>query len=171
MGCLLEMPVEAIKTEHVPKERIGNKADVANFFGVSLTTVDQWLRRGCPYTQRGERGKQWQFDFLAVAIWKYGAADVDLADDPEKMPPKERLDWYRGTRERTRHLEEVGQLLPAADFERVLADVLKTVAVTLESLPDVLERDAGIDGAAVERCQLVVDRMRDELFARLTTDA
>jgi hypothetical protein len=42
--------------------------------------------------------------------------------------------------------------------------------MTLESLPDVLERDAGISGAAVEACQRTIDRMREDLYLRLTAD-
>lgn len=69
------------------------------------------------------------------------------------MAPKERLDWCRGNRERTRDLEEAGQLIPVARYEAELAAPLKLVALTLESLPDVLERDAGLDAPAVERVQ------------------
>ena len=157
------------KPDHIPASRLGNKAELAEFFGVALTTVDQWLRRGCPYVQRGSRGIQWKFDFLDVAKWKYGAADDNVDEDPEKMPPKDRLDWYRGNRERTKHMEEAGELIPAAVFETELAAVLKKIAVTMESLPDVLERDADIDGSAVERVQMVTDRMRNELYGSLLT--
>lgn len=153
---------------HIPSERTGNKADLANWFGVSLTTVDQWLRRGCPYIQRGERGKQWRFDFLAVCKWKFGVSDGSVDDDPEKLSPKDRLDWYRGARERTKHMQEVGELIPAIEFERALGDALKQTAMTLESLPDILERDAGLDGAAVDRAIVVIDKLREQLHARLS---
>jgi hypothetical protein len=48
-----------------------------------------------------------------------------------------------------------------------LASVLKVLATTIESLPDVLERDAGIAGLAVERCTSVCDRVREGLYKRL----
>lgn len=156
-----------IENPDIPDERIGNKADVANWFGVSLTTVDQWIRRGLPYLQRGERGKQWRFDLLAIAKWKYGVTDAQTEEDPEKLGPKDRLDWYRGARERTKHMQEVGELIPAVEYERALSEALKTTAMTLESLPDLLERDAGLDGAAVDRAIVVIDRLRESLYARL----
>lgn len=161
------MALAAVTAEHIPSERIGNKADLANWFGVALTTVDQWLRRGCPYITRGERGRQWQFDFLAVCKWRFGAIDDDAEDDPEKMPAKDRLDWYRGTRERTKHLQESGDLLTVADYERELSRSFKAVSVTLESLADVLERDCGIAPDAVERVQSVCDRVREGLYQRI----
>lgn len=161
------MALKVVDSAHIPAERTGNKADLANWFGVSLTTADQWLRRGCPYLQRGERGKEWRFDYLAVAKWKYGVTDASPEDDPEKLPPKDRLDWYKGTRERTRHQQEIGELIPAADYERALSDSLKTVAVTLESLPDILERDAGLPGAAVEKAIAVIDALRERIYKAL----
>jgi len=164
------MSLEIVTSDHVPPERTGNKADLANWFGVALTTVDQWLRRGCPYLQRGERGKQWKFDFLAVSKWRYGAEEKD-EDDPEKMPAKERLDWYRGTRERTRHLQECGELLLATDYERELSNAAKIVGTVLESLPDRAERDAGASPEVVELIQHVVDQLREELYHRLSKSA
>ena len=144
-----------------------NKAETAEWFGVSVATVDAWLRRGCPYIQKGGPGKGWVFDLREVAQWYYGKGAQDTEDDPEKLDPKSRLDWYRGTRERTKHLEESGELIPSAQYEQALASAFKAVAQTLESLPDVLERDAGIDGAGVERCQSVIDRVRDDLYGAL----
>lgn len=160
-----------LATKPISERRRANKAEVAEWFNVSMATVDAWMRRGCPYVQRGGKGVSWVIDLKAVAEWYYKGADVETEGDPDKMTPKERLDWYKGTREKTRHMEEAGQLIPSADYERALSSALKLVAVTLESLPDVLERDAGIDGAAVEACQRTIDRVRDDLYRRLTADA
>lgn len=151
--------------------RTANKAETAQWFDVSVATVDAWLRRGCPYQQKGGPGKGWVLDLRDVAQWYYGGKTADQEEDPEKLSPKDRLDWYRGARERTKHLEEVGELMRATDFEHALASALKAVAVGLESLPDVLERDAGITGVAVETAQRVIDRLREDLHKRLTVDA
>ncbi|AHF03424.1 terminase [Marichromatium purpuratum 984] len=155
----------------LPAGRLANKAQVAEFFEVSVPTVDAWLRRGCPVVERGGRGRQWRIDLLEVARWRFGGDAPEDGDDPEKMAPKDRLDWYKGARERTKHLQECGELLPAAEFERTLSAVLQGVAMGLESLPDILERDAGIDGAAIERAQGVVDRLREDLYRRIVPDA
>jgi phage terminase Nu1 subunit (DNA packaging protein) len=148
--------------------RQANKAEAAQFFDVSVPTIDAWIRRGCPYIQKGGPGKGWVIDLRDAAAWYFGKADQATEEDPEKLDPKARLDWYRGTRERTKHMEESGELIPASEFERQLSTAFKSVATAIESLPDVLERDAGIDGAAVERCQAVIDRVRDELYTALS---
>ena len=43
------------------------KTEIAEHFNVSLTTVDAWLRRGCP----GEKiGRTWDFDLGEVSDWQ-----------------------------------------------------------------------------------------------------
>ena len=157
----------------IPDQRKANKIDAAAWFDVALPTIDAWIRRGCPVIQRGRQGTPWVIDLKEMHEWHLrqkwlgGAEDDGDSTDPEKLSPKDRLDWYRGNRERKKDMQEAGELVPAARFEAELAAVLKAVAVTLESLPDVLERDAGIDGAAVERTQAVIDRVREDLYQKL----
>ena len=165
------MSLQVVSKSTIAERRQANKAELAEWFGVSVATVDAWLRRGAPYVQKCGPGKGWVLDLRDVAQWYYGKSAQDTEEDPDKLDPKSRLDWYRGTRERTRHLQEVGDLIPASEYERALSGALKTVAVTLESLPDVLERDAGIEGAAVERAQAVIDRVREGLHSQLVGDA
>jgi phage terminase Nu1 subunit (DNA packaging protein) len=150
----------------IPLARIANKFEVAEIFDAHIGTVDAWVRRGCPVISRGSRGLFWKFNILDVAKWRFGATE-EKAEDPEKMSPKDRLDWYRGDRERTRHQQEIGELIPACEYEAGLSSALKAVAVTLESLPDVLDRDAGIDGVAVELVQQATDMMRERLYQRI----
>jgi phage terminase Nu1 subunit (DNA packaging protein) len=144
-------------------------AVVARLLDVTERRVQQLSKQGI--LTKDDRGK---YDLLKSGreyIRYLHTLNKEVETDPDKMSPKERLDWYKGTREKTRHMEEAGQLIQAADYERALSSALKSVAVTLESLPDVLERDAGIDGAAVEAAQGVIDRMRADLYQRITADA
>jgi hypothetical protein len=80
---------------------------------------------------------------------------------------KAKRETYRAQMEELRYREAARELIPAIEYERALASAFKLVASALESLPDVLERDAGIDGPAVERCQTVIDRIREDLYASL----
>lgn len=47
-----------------------NRQELAEVFGITVVTVDAWVRRGCPYVQRGAKGKVWKFDTAAVAEWR-----------------------------------------------------------------------------------------------------
>ena len=147
--------------------RIGNKKQVATFFYVTINTVNAWIRRGCPVVKKGNQGEQWQFDVLAVALWKFDVKSEEERLDPEDLEPKQRLDWYRGTQAKVDLEVKAAQLIPAGTHELELAEAFKTVSVTLESLPDMLERDAGLPPEAVERATEIVDRLRSDLVDRI----
>ena len=159
--------MEIISTQAAP-DRTANKAGMAAFFEVSVPTVDAWIRRGCPHVARGGRGKIWQFDVLEVAKWYYGGQDKTNVEDTEKLAPKDRLDWYRGARERTKHNQETGELVSIGQYVAELSAALKLIANNLESLPDLLERDVGLDANGVIKVQAVIDRLRQEMHVRLT---
>ncbi|WP_408648020.1 DUF1441 family protein [Thiocapsa bogorovii] len=119
--------------------------------------------------ERGDSGRPWQFDLLAVAEWRF-TPKPDAATEPGTLDPQReraRLDAARADLAETQLGKVRGELITAADFERVLSETIKPIATGLESLPDLLERDAGIDGAAVERVIAVVDRMRESLYRQI----
>ncbi|NCA73178.1 MAG: DUF1441 family protein [Sphingobacteriia bacterium] len=156
-----------------PPGRIVNKTGVAQFFDVSLPCVDGWIRRGLPAIERGTQGKPWRFDLLAVTEWRFSpstGAATEGDPDPDSLDPKARLDWYRGTREKMRHQQEAGELISVEAFRQGLARPFKLLAHTVESLPDILERDAGLSGTQVELCVKICDRLREDLYQQLIRD-
>jgi phage terminase Nu1 subunit (DNA packaging protein) len=158
-----------------PPARIVNKAGVAVFFGVSPQSVDAWIRRGLPALERGTQGKPWRFDLLEVARWRFSPSAGTATEgdpDPANMAPRERLDHFRALREQAKHEVEMRQLIPAAEFESGIANVIKPIATGLESLPDLLERDVGLTGAQVEKAIATCDALRESLYRALGgTDA
>src|SRR4051794_16026613 len=66
--------------------RIVNRVQLGDFLGVSLPTVDAYVRRGCPFVQRGNKGQEWQFNSADVVEWLKNDAverEVGKADDPD----------------------------------------------------------------------------------------
>lgn len=59
---------------------------------------------------------------------------------------------------------QAGELLPIAEFERVLTLVIKSIVNWAETLPDILERDVGLRPDQVEAVQNCVDREREALY-------
>lgn len=57
-----------------------NRKQLADVFGISLPTVDAWLRSGCPFDQKGERGREWVFDTADVMRWREQLARDDAGD-------------------------------------------------------------------------------------------
>lgn len=153
---------------HIPPSRRANKALVADFFGVAITSVDGWVRRGCPYVQRGERGTPWVFDLLQVAEWRFGGNRTEAIEkDPEDMPPKERKDWYEGEKVRVSLEVDKGNLITLDQYREELARILKQIANTLEVLPDTLERKCALQASVVSELQQELDRERAALVSRL----
>lgn len=56
--------------------RLLNRSGLAREFGVNVSTIDAWLRRGCPASKRS---RQWRFSLEQVANWrnKEGYNDTD----------------------------------------------------------------------------------------------
>jgi len=52
-------------------------------FGISLPTVDAWLRLGCPYDQEGARGREWVFDTADVVRWREAKAKADASGNDQ----------------------------------------------------------------------------------------
>lgn len=127
------MSVETISAP-ISQRLLCNKAELAEAFSVSVATVDAWLRRGCPHVQRGGRGKSWVFNILDVAAWRFGSEESP-EEDPEKMSPKERLDWYKGTRERIALEKDRGDLISADEVEAAWLNQITVAKGRLLSLP------------------------------------
>ncbi len=159
----------ALAAIHIPSSRKANKALIAEWFEVSVPTVDAWIRRGCPYVQRGDKGQPWIFDLLRVAEWRVGYASGGVSDakSPENMPPKERRDWYEGEKVRVALELQSGNLLTLDDYRLELARILKQVANTLETLPDTLERKCALPPDALIAVQEEIDKERAMLVAAL----
>lgn len=59
--------------------RAVNRTELASLCGVSLPTIDTWVKRGCPFSERGSKGQEWKFDTAAVISWRIETAIADTA--------------------------------------------------------------------------------------------
>jgi phage terminase Nu1 subunit (DNA packaging protein) len=57
--------------------RIVNRAELAAICGVSLPTIDAWVDKGCPFVDRGSKGREWRFDTAAVLQWRIARSVED----------------------------------------------------------------------------------------------
>lgn len=47
-----------------------SRKGLSDVFGVALTTVDAWVKRGCPVVVRGHgKGSEWQFNTAQISQW------------------------------------------------------------------------------------------------------
>ncbi|AFE60792.1 MULTISPECIES: DUF1441 family protein [Rahnella] len=89
--------------------------------------------------------------------------DPDELQNPNKMGPKDRKDWYQSENERIKLEESLKQLLPASEAHREMALLVKAISQVLDTWPDKLERDRGWRPEQIAEAQTVIDEMREVL--------
>lgn len=165
-----------------------NKREVGELLGVSQPTLDAWIRRdGLPFEEEGTNGREWSFRASSVWAWKCARDDGErlraetaratvealrlklvggkVGDTEMALDPTERARLYAVQRTHYDMMEAAKRLLPRADVEEALADILSLVRDALGAQPDLLEREAGLTAKAVD---LVIKANDDllELMAR-----
>ncbi|WP_339799650.1 DUF1441 family protein [uncultured Marinobacter sp.] len=89
------------------------------------------------------------------------------AGDPDDLPPQDRKAWYQSENERIKLEIELRQLLRAEEVHLEMSRLAKAVTTTLDSLPDILERDCSLTPEAIERVQETVDALREQMYLRI----
>lgn len=113
------------------------KREIAEIFGVADTTVDQWIRRGCPILQRGAKGIQWQINTADVSEWLKQRAVEDvsgdtLADESELKRRKLAAETAKAELE----LAKVkGEVVPLRQLERALSNTFAEVKTNMRNVP------------------------------------
>jgi phage terminase Nu1 subunit (DNA packaging protein) len=147
--------------------RSANRREVAEFFEVALTTVDGWIRKGCPVVERTGRGVPSKFDLRAVAEWLYGAQAEAAAQDPEKMAPQDRKAWYDSESKRVELMARCGELLEREDVQRAVSTAFAAITQDLLAVPDRLERMHGVPADVAARVEeglcAALDALRDRI--------
>lgn len=116
---------------------IVNRAELANICGVSLPTIDDWVRRGCPIVSRGGRGKAWEFNTADVQGWRI--AD-EVARALGSAPTSEKDLKLRRMKALT-ELDELelakarGEVAPLDEIRRVVVAAFAEVRASLLVVP------------------------------------
>jgi len=145
-------------------------ARLADEFGIDRRTATKRIRDAgvAPLAKRGGHDTYRVAD-VAGALLGYtpgGAGGEEV--DPHDLPPTERLAFYRSENERLAVETKLGTLVPAVEVESDYADLVKMVVQFFDTLPDVLERDCGLAPEQVIKVQESCDRVRMEMFKRVT---
>lgn len=114
-----------------------NKDELAQMMGVSLPTIDAWVRKGMPVVERGGRGRPWTFNTDAVRRWREdlkaeeaGPKDLSTAAQLEL-----RLKQIAVEREELALARDKGLVAPVDAFERTIINVFAQVRAKMRMLP------------------------------------
>jgi hypothetical protein len=99
-----------------------------------------------------------------------GGLDDSGAADPDKMEPYKRQAHYKAELDRLKLEQETRELVPRIEVEQEQARTMRAVALMLDTMPDVLERDCGLSGETLARIERHIDDCREQLHKQLNDD-
>ena len=148
--------------------RIVNRADLASLCGVSLPTIDAWLRKGCPIVERGSKGREAKFDSAAVIRWIKDDAVAEavsgLQSDDGKIPQKEaerRRAVANAISAEVAADEDLKSVMSRFDGETILSDFCQALRSALSNTgAKIANRTAAMTRPAEIRdfCQVEINR-------------
>lgn len=137
-------------------------SSLAREFGIARETVAKKLSAANVKPVDHEKGHPvYKIKEAAAAI--LDADDQQVVSDPKLMTPKERLDWYKSENERLKHEKEVGISIGTEEARLAMANIVQMVTKTLDTIPDVLERDCSLPADAVLQVEQVIDSLRIQM--------
>lgn len=94
----------------------------------------------------------------------------DGREDPEKLDPFRRKAHYQAELDKLKLQLETREVIPRIEVEQEQARNFRIVALLLDTLPDVVERDCGASAELIARIEQAIDKCRESLYAELVGD-
>jgi hypothetical protein len=138
-------------------------ARLAREFRLDRRTVVKRLESVAPNGKDSHGYDGWTLDVAAPALLELGAEPVE-----PKVRAYDQDKFYAAQLKRIEYEEAVKQLAPVGVFRAAWIDVIKRFALWTDSLPDNLERAAGLTPKQVEALERRIGEMRGDLHAQLT---
>ncbi|OBX05790.1 terminase [Gallibacterium genomosp. 3] len=135
-----------------------NINQIAELVGMHRQTVSQRVAGLTPSVGSNSKLKLYLLaDLIRLGLQEKRTADVD------SMSPNDRRSFWQAENERLKYERETGELIPAYEVAQEMSILAKAVVQQLETLPDILERDAGLSPSALIRVQQIIDDIRDQM--------
>ena len=133
-----------------PRGEIVTRDRCAAIFGIAKTTLDAWVRKGCPVYQNAPRkGVPAQYDTAAVAEWQVNRALVETDNtDPVLEKERARLAKEQADKIAMENATARRELLPAADVRRADEAIFTALRDRLMSIPTSIAQECLSEGAA-----------------------
>lgn len=143
---------------------------VADFCEVHWNTAKAALKSLAP--DGYDRGHaQWRSARAVQHVFAHVAAASGAVAHPDTNPqglddfaPKDRKDWVQSELALNKLRQEAGKLCQVEDVREQMARIVKPIDTLLDTLADVLEREAGLTPEQVEAVVASCDRARARLY-------
>jgi len=100
-----------------------SKGELAEAIGVSRLTVENWIGRGCPVTEKGSRGRRWALNPADVVAWLL-ARDRNGTKAPDLTRARAELAQAQAEKAKLELATLRGRLIPADKIERAWSDLI-----------------------------------------------
>ena len=107
------------------------------------------------------------FPALAAKIAPRVSTQDGEIDPASLINPKDYKDYWSGTESRIRAEKQAGALAPAEQIEDEIRAIIGPLTAWLETLPDILERDADLSAEQAEILRRATDSERARIAGRL----
>lgn len=135
-----------------------NINQIAELTGLHRQTVSQRVAGLTPSLGSNSKLKLYALrDLILTGLAEKMSAYVD------SLSPMDRKAFWQAENERLKYEEKTGELIPASEVALEMGTMAKAVVQTLETLPDILERDCGLQPKDLIRVQQVIDDVRDQM--------
>jgi phage terminase Nu1 subunit (DNA packaging protein) len=147
---------------------IVNRQELSQAMGISLPTVDRWIRDGCPVKQRGAKGVAWEFLLPDVVAWwgnrqrEAAGGAVDDIKEIDKRTARAKMEQAE-----LALAKERGLVAPVREFERAQAAMFAAIRTNIMNVPQrvVVQLLGETDEATFKQ------KLRAELTLALDTSA
>lgn len=119
------MRVNPEKVQIVDGRVIAPAQTVALIFGVTVRTITDWARKGCPRVKTG-----W-YDIGAVMEWRHTSDNTPDSLEKKKQIADIRYREARADMEELKQKEAIGEYISVANIEEVLKETFIQVRTTL----------------------------------------
>lgn len=143
-------------------------SQLSSAFGPARETISKRLKKANVMAIK-KRGNHDVFHIgeAARAILADEMPKFEKVDDPDALPPKDRLDYYKGENEKRKFFTESGLLVGVDDVATEMAGIVKICIRTLDTLPDMLEMKCGLSAEGVMIVESECDNARTDLAKQL----
>lgn len=116
--------------------KIVNRQELAEFLGVSLPTINAWVKQKMPYLQKGARGRDWQFDTAAIVQWRSDLASEQNEERLNLDQIEEETARVKLEQEKLKYARAAQLVVPLEQMERRLAVVFAEVRTAMRNIPN-----------------------------------